>query len=237
MDTGCRGTDLSVGPEILRKFGWAGLHLRQVLFLDSVIHSTTSHSVPEWPKERDRILQNLARIRLSLAVPKTSFIIEMLPALSRVSMERIVELTELLQGRLVQGTPYPLTGRRRPRWFITSWNSEVSKHISRVTQRNSSWHDGPVLEDRIEDIERSVGFSEGHTLAIWKKADVAADPRGYRDARRWALDRCMAPSIFCILLRSVLLIWKERKRPLEWEGLCRGSGGIDGCSSSWYWRL
>ena len=49
-----------------------------------------------------------------LAVPKTSFIIEMLPALSRVSMERIVELTELLQGRLVQGTPYPLTGRRRP---------------------------------------------------------------------------------------------------------------------------
>lgn len=214
-DTGCRGTDLCVGAELIRKFSWEGLHLRRVLFLDSINHWTTSKSVPHWPVERDRLLENLAKIRRTLVVPKTSFIIEMLPARNRHSMERIFELRDLLQGRLVRGTPRPLTARSRPRWFITSWNSEVSKHISRATQLSSGWDEETALGDRIEDIETSVGFGEGHTLAVWKKADVAADARGYREARRRALDCCMAPNVFCILLRSVLLTWKELKRPLK----------------------
>ena len=58
-DTGCREADLCVGDELLRKFSWEGLHLRRVLFLDTVMHSTTSKSVPLWCVERDRILKKL----------------------------------------------------------------------------------------------------------------------------------------------------------------------------------
>ena len=129
----------------------------------------------------------------------------MLPAGNSQSMKRIFELRDLLQGRLVEGTPWPLTARKRLRWFITSWSCEITKHIFRVTQLSSGWHDEPATGDRVEDVEMSVGFGEGHTLAIWKKGDVGADARGYREARRRALNCCMAPSVFCILLRSVLL--------------------------------
>ena len=53
----------------------------------------------------------------------------------------------------------------------------------------------------------------------------------------------MAPSVFCILLRSVLLWWKELKRPLKWgwlandrdalvEAAAHGIGGFSGLGST-----
>ena len=96
-------------------------------------------------------------------------------------MERIVDRRDFVQGRLVQSSP-PL---------ICGWQEEA------------------LLGDRLEDIERSVGLSEGHTLTVWKKTNVAAEPRGYQNARRRAFNRCMAPGMFCISLCTAHLAWKQ----------------------------
>ena len=36
----------------------------------------------------------------------------------------------------------------------------------------------------------------------------------------------MAPSVFCILLRSVLLTWRELKRPLKWGWLANDKAAL-----------